>query len=43
MFFTLKLPILVNRLTKDKPIYSNIRPDYSLFNVLFRNLRDARP
>ena len=41
MFFTIKLPILVNKLiTKDKPIRSYI---LAPFHVIFRTLPDARP
>ena len=38
MFFTIKLPILVKLITKDKPIRSYIHPDYPLFRTLY----DAR-
>ena len=35
MFFTIKLPTLVNLITKDKSIHSYIRPDYPLFTLYF--------
>ena len=39
MFITIKLPILVKLITKDKPIRSYIRPGYPLFGTLYESMR----